>query len=686
MRRASCASAACANTVATSPEPTQSQPPPPLDSTSDSDKTKDNKKEKKNQAKTLDGVTVTGLPIPQSQLQTASPVITITAADIEQEGFKNVYDALRAQPIATGSVQDSQFQGSYTQAASTISLFGLDPGFTLILIDGHPLADYPLPYNGTGNIVDLASIPTTMVERIDILSGGQSALYGLSAIAGVINIVLRKHVEGTNISLGGGTYSEGGGQNERATISGGANRGNLDITYAVQLDNQRPIWGFERSFANSTLDDPTGMGFANRVFLIQGLPGLSSGAYLDPGAQRCDAVGNLFGGSTGYDQLPGAGHYCGSYTAPSYHTLLNQTSAANAFVNLDYLLNDDSDLYAEIEYSYSKPIIGSGEQYWIYFNPQIAASSAAASSVFWDKTTQDFEYWQRLIAPEEMGGIDVDQEKILTRQYNVDIGGRGAIGQSNWSYDAYYNRSEVGTSSSQLWPLTAPFNAYYLGQQQGTDPFGAGVAAYSPNFQRFYTPLTPAQFLAFSDYIESQSVSWTQNATAQLTNNEVFQLPAGAVGMAMVAQYGDQAFDNPVDPRVQAGDFVGQSGTSGRAHATVSRSARNCVCRSSSSSSAMRRCATTTTKPMGATTPSQPTRWVWSTGPGIRCCCVRPMPPHFGRPTWKTCSPRTPSCPSKQPIGTSAARSPRPRRSTVALPCMSSQCSRSTAVPTHSRA
>ncbi|HTD29073.1 MAG TPA: TonB-dependent receptor, partial [Xanthomonadaceae bacterium] len=553
---------AWASETAAPPESSdQTQSPAPSDGTKDNDNTKDNGKDKK-KAKTLDAVTVTGSLIPQSQLQTASPVITITAQDIERQGFKTVYDALHALPIATGSVEDSQYQGSNTQAANTVSLFGLDPGFTLVLINGHPVADYPIPYKGTGNIVDLATIPTTMVDRIDILSGGQSSLYGSSAIAGVINIVLKKHTEGMDVSLRGGSYTEGGGQNERASLSGGSTYGDLDINYAIQLDNQRPIWGFERSFADSALDDPSGQGFPHRVFFRQVGFG---GAYLDPGQARCAAVGDLFGGTVSYDLMPGQGYYCGSTTEPGYNTLMNSNRDVDAYLNLDDHLNDYNDLYAEIEYSYSRPTIGFGSQFWNYTNPLLAHGVNGLTDYFWNNTTQELEYWQRLIAPEEMGGLNVDEEKVLTRQYNVNVGSRGAFGQTDWTYDAYYNRSEVGTSSSQLWPLNAPLIKYYLGNQQGTDPYGygLGVPAYTPNLQHFYTPLTPAQFLAFSDYIKSQSVSWTQNATAVVTNPDLFQLPSGPVGIAGVVQYGDQAFNNPVDPRVQAGDFVGQFGTSG---------------------------------------------------------------------------------------------------------------------------
>src|ERR1700744_215993 len=131
--------------------------------------------------KQLQTITVTGSLIPQAEVETASPVITITTQQLEKQGFGSVYDALRATPVATGAVQDNQFTGGFTPGAQTISLLGLDPGFTLYLINGHPLADYPLLYNGQSNFVDLSDIPVGMVDHIDILPGNQSSIYGSSA-------------------------------------------------------------------------------------------------------------------------------------------------------------------------------------------------------------------------------------------------------------------------------------------------------------------------------------------------------------------------------------------------------------------------------------------------------------------------------------------------------------------------
>ena len=92
----------------------------------------------------LKKIVVTGSLIPTAEIETATPVITITAQDIKKRGFTTLYQALRAQPLVTGQVQGEQFSHGFTPGAQTISLLGLPPDFTLFLVDGHPLTDYPL--------------------------------------------------------------------------------------------------------------------------------------------------------------------------------------------------------------------------------------------------------------------------------------------------------------------------------------------------------------------------------------------------------------------------------------------------------------------------------------------------------------------------------------------------------------
>ncbi|MEO8161133.1 MAG: TonB-dependent receptor plug domain-containing protein, partial [Arenimonas sp.] len=276
--------------------------------------------DEKKKAAELTRVVVTGSLIPVAAQETASPVTTITAEDIQKQGYKNVADVLRAQPLATGAVQDNQFSVGFTPGATTVSLLGLSPSFTLILIDGRPLADYPLLYNGQSNFTDLSTIPTAMIERIDILPGNQSAIYGSSAIAGVVNIVLKKHIEGNQLSLRLGGYDDGGGDNLRFQWTGGWSSGDFDLTYGFQYSKQDPIWGYDRNWYDSTNDnpDPT-LRFGSRTFLI--LDGFTN-TYIDPGQANCDNVAGNFGGTTDYEFRAGRGFYCGSRAEPGYTTFI----------------------------------------------------------------------------------------------------------------------------------------------------------------------------------------------------------------------------------------------------------------------------------------------------------------------------------------------------------------------------
>ncbi len=98
-------------------------------------------------------------------------------------------------------MQGADYGNTFTPAANAISLRGLGPNHTLTLINGHRVADYPVPYDGSVNFVNLANIPTAIIDRIEILNGGASAIYGSDAIAGVVNIILKRKQMAHNLIL-----------------------------------------------------------------------------------------------------------------------------------------------------------------------------------------------------------------------------------------------------------------------------------------------------------------------------------------------------------------------------------------------------------------------------------------------------------------------------------------------------
>ena len=167
-------------------------------------------------AKDLDKIVVTGSLIPQSQIETVVPVTVISAKDIQARGFSSLAEVLQKSSFATGGVQNNQTSGAFTQGAETLSLFGLSASYVKYLVDGRPMANYPGLYNGTDVFNNLSNIPVALVDRIEILPGGQSSLYGSDAIAGVVNIILKKGVDGSVLGGRFGGYDQGGGQSARS--------------------------------------------------------------------------------------------------------------------------------------------------------------------------------------------------------------------------------------------------------------------------------------------------------------------------------------------------------------------------------------------------------------------------------------------------------------------------------------
>lgn len=171
-------------------------------------------------------VVVTGSLISRADKETPTPVQVLTAADIQKSGKTSVAELLTDLAANGAGTLGTGFSGAFANGATGISLRGLTVGATLVLVDGHRVAPYPLSDDAQRSFVDVSSIPFDAIERIEVLKSGASSLYGSDAIAGVINIILKRSVSGTRMSAEVGKTQHGGGQTRRASISTGF--GNLN--------------------------------------------------------------------------------------------------------------------------------------------------------------------------------------------------------------------------------------------------------------------------------------------------------------------------------------------------------------------------------------------------------------------------------------------------------------------------
>lgn len=144
----------------------------------------------------LQKVEVTGSRIKRVDAETPAPVQVITRAQIEQSGATSIAEVLKSLPANNAGSFDENAVASFTPGAGGVSLRGLGAQATLVLVNGRRVAPFGFASFGQTTFVDVNSIPLDAVERIDVLLDGASALYGSDAMAGVINVILRKDFNG----------------------------------------------------------------------------------------------------------------------------------------------------------------------------------------------------------------------------------------------------------------------------------------------------------------------------------------------------------------------------------------------------------------------------------------------------------------------------------------------------------
>jgi iron complex outermembrane receptor protein len=188
------------------------------------------------QAKTLDRVEVTGSRIKRVDTETTSPVTLLTRADIERTGLTDIRDILdRLSSSDGGGLSTVSTQTNGNDGTQSISLRGLGAARTLVLVDGHRWA------TDSGGTVDLTSIPSAIVERVEVLKDGASAIYGSDAIAGVINIITRRNFEGMQFRAQYGETEEGDGAQEQYNLTFGASGERTNVVMNIGFQGRDAI-------------------------------------------------------------------------------------------------------------------------------------------------------------------------------------------------------------------------------------------------------------------------------------------------------------------------------------------------------------------------------------------------------------------------------------------------------------
>jgi iron complex outermembrane receptor protein len=207
----------------------------------------------------LEEVIVTGSILRRTDAETPSPVTVISAEQLQERGINTVAEAIqRLSANNAGTIQQGWNTGfNFAAGANAPALRGLTVQATLSVADGLRLAPYPLADDGHRNFVDLNTIPNAIVDRIEVLRDGASSTYGADAIAGVINVITKKEIQGLHIGGSTAMSEQGGGDENRFDATWGF--GNLEsegfnFYVSGEYKKQDPLMARDRDYPFNTLD------------------------------------------------------------------------------------------------------------------------------------------------------------------------------------------------------------------------------------------------------------------------------------------------------------------------------------------------------------------------------------------------------------------------------------------------
>lgn len=503
-------------------------------------------------ANSLETITVTGSRIPRAQVEGPAPITVMTAADIKASALMSVPDVLRAMTQNSGETQSQQSASGadFSPGAQQVDLRGLGPNHTLVLVNGRRIADFPMPFKGRSNFTDISNIPIGLIDRIEILTGSASAVYGSDAIAGVVNFILKDKADGTTIDFRYGDTQHGGGASSKFDISTGFTHGDFNLMFGAELLKQDPLWAYDRDIQDSTQDAPTEKSrIPRRVFLRTDY----YDTYLDPGQATCDSLSYLNMGSTYRGSRPrygdydddlgdyGPGYYCGSDKSIGYGTILSERKGINTYTTMNMPLGDNLKWFADIQAGYSKVKLFRDVEQWSYMAPD-----GNEEGYFYNNATNQIEYWQRQFTPEEMGGLRKGFIETTQKTLGFTTGLKGSFGKS-WDWEASLSHSQYKASIS--WPqiVASKANDLFLGPQLGVDD-DSGYPIFDADPSRLYTPLTRAEYDSIFARTVYHPESQSDTLAFTFNNIDLFSLPAGSAGFAGVVEYGFQSYNLHPDP------------------------------------------------------------------------------------------------------------------------------------------
>jgi iron complex outermembrane recepter protein len=308
-----------------------------------------------------DELVVTGSRIKRTSFATPSAVEVVDRKALAASGAQRMGDVVKSMDINSGS----EFNTDVSTAAggtTSFNLRGLGLSSTLVLLNGRRLVQTATASSDGSNFVDINTIPVSAIERIEILKGGASAIYGSDAVAGVVNIITRKKMNGFEAQVGGQTTDNFDQREWDVALTGGATTDRTRVVGTLTYFNRSPLDAEERDFTKngrntSALGQPSAfvrlvpnpmmpMMFVPAMRPADGNPmAMETDTFVDPG---CGTTAYPLSTVVGNTSM--ATNLC-SFNFNSYFDLVIEEQRVNTFGNVEHDLSDHTTIFFETGYT-----------------------------------------------------------------------------------------------------------------------------------------------------------------------------------------------------------------------------------------------------------------------------------------------------------------------------------------------
>ncbi len=488
-------------------------------------------------------IEVTGSRIKRTDMAGVAPVTVISAIDIERSGFSNVEEILQASIGNAGRTIEGN-ESSWTQGASTINLRGMGANRTLVLVNGKRVPQYPTATGGNTNFVDTSTFPSNAVERIEILTGGASAIYGSDAIGGVVNIILKKQYEGSSLELRHENPQHGGRDKSKLSFTSGFETSWGNTVLVAEYTDEEILLAGQRELTAGLGPDNINLHSSTSAYIRDRNKTFHKDEYVMANEQQCS---QLFGQFAVYDGKES--RYKCRYNALAEDGLQTGKEEYNLVLNHQKELSDDWSLSALLQASHKDTVKGNAQK---SISPTIYMDRNKPGSYSYNQadfaSSREFRVYRRLDDYGQSRLYPGEQESLTS-----SLGLQGTVGDYQLELSWAYGKSTFTREGRNQMLMDKLLEVISFNPADSANP------------DKWYPldAMTPAQ----KDKLYANTLTDAGSGLNQLSavmTGDLLDLPAGTVQFANSLEWAREWYFDLKDIHTVNGNLIGQGGTQGR--------------------------------------------------------------------------------------------------------------------------